>query len=53
MMNVAKDVLTPAIKAKLDATAEEVRNFLCAAMYPEDVPSNVSTICDSSTGSKS
>jgi hypothetical protein len=51
--NVAKDVATPAIKTKLDAAALEVRTFLCAAMYPEDVPPNVSTICDSSTDSKS
>jgi hypothetical protein len=52
-MEVAKDVATPAIRTKLDAVAEEVRNFLCAAMYPEDVAPNVSTICDSSTDSKS
>jgi hypothetical protein len=50
---VAVDVFTPTIKAELDAAAEEVRKFLCAAMYPDQIPPNVSTICDSSTQSKS
>ena len=53
ILSVGEDVGIPAIKAKLDAAAEEVRKVLCAAMYPEDVPPNVSTICDSSTDSKS
>lgn len=52
ILSVVKDAFTPAIKAKLDAAAEEVRKFLCAAMYPEDDAPNVSTICDSSTHSE-
>ena len=53
IVKVAIDVFIPTIKTQLDAAAVEVRKFLCAAMYPEDVPPNVSTICDSSTDSKS